>query len=143
MPAPTGYATEAALQALMVDRLGEVGAMLGWTVSNGKLDEPVNDTLLALGVSTIGAATNVRQVRALATLFAWRAAVRSLPAFFDFQSADETFNRSQVMKAAASALAAAEADAAPYGVGAHVAYLDAIDRTQDPYEYYPADDGAA
>ncbi len=142
MSAPATY-TETALASYMANALGEVGATLGWTAGNGKLDEAVNDALLSYGVDDIADATDTKKLRALARLYAWRAAVASLPAFYDFSSDEESFDRSQMLTGAKLSLSIAEGDCAEFGVGPMVAYIDAVDRTEDPYEFVPLTESVA
>lgn len=136
MPVPS-YTSEADLAAYMENVLGAVAASLGWTAVAGDFDEAVNEALLAYDVSDIEDATDIRKLRALARYYAWKAAAASLAAYYDFQSADERFNRSQMQKAAAENLRSAEADLAEFGVGPFAAYVDSITRTQDPYAFDP------
>lgn len=111
MAVPTAY-DETDLAQFMLTTLGEIAGTLGWGLATPILDEAVNDTLLAYGVSTAADAANIPKVRAYARRSAWQMAVASLSARFDFETDGQKFSRNQMVKAAQIALAKAEAEVA-------------------------------
>lgn len=113
MPVPTSY-TEEQLATFMHGCLGDVATELGWSVDGGSYSEAVTEALLAYDVADIADATDMRKLRALARREAWRAAVASLAARYDFTADGASHHLSQIHAAAQAALAAAEADAARY-----------------------------
>lgn len=140
MPAPNAY-TEAQLAAYMQAVLGDIGVTLGWEEDTAAFDEPINDVLLSYGVEDVADALDIAKLRTIARREAWRAAVGSLAAYYDFSSDQERFQRSQMLTGAHAALAQAEADCAQYGIGAFVAEVIPVTRTQDPYVW--SDDDSA
>lgn len=116
MTAPTTYTTQE-LAEYMHTVLGDVAAALGWSAPDS-YTEAINETLLTYGVSDIADATDIRKLRAIARVEAWKLAVGSLAARYDFGLADrQEFKRSQMLAGAKEALALAQADAASLGVG--------------------------
>ncbi len=76
MPTPTSY-DEQALADFMHDVLGadEVARDLNWSVPEGDYDEAVTETMLALGVESLGDVSgleNIRRLRAIARREVWR-----------------------------------------------------------------------
>jgi hypothetical protein len=142
MPPPSSY-TEAELKTFIVTTLGEVGTILGWTTATTLVTEAVNDTLLALGVSDISSvsgATAIQQLRAMAAVSAWRAALGSLAARYDFADGDQDRKRSQVHKMILESLSLAESNAAAVGVGvAGTIPRQSLVYTEDPYSPLPLD----
>ncbi len=73
--------------------LGPTATALGWTVGTndaGSFAEPVNETLLAFGVSVIADATDIGKVRAIARWQAWRAAADALASKFNQTIGDQS-----------------------------------------------------
>lgn len=130
MPPPTAY-TEAQLAAYLLKDLGEIAEVLGWT-SQAQLQEAIHDTVLAYPAADIAACTDVTRVRALARVMAWRQAVGSLSARFDFSDNAGSYSRSQMLKGARDRLADAEYAASTYLPGMTV-YVDPVPRSGDPY----------
>lgn len=70
--------TIAELKAYMESVMGDTATKLGWRAGDGDFDEPVNNVLYALGLedlSTIDSLAEVNQVRMVARVEAWRAAM--------------------------------------------------------------------
>lgn len=116
MSLPTVY-DETSLAVLMHTMLGAVGGFLGYpqpTVDAGIFAEEVNQVLLECGLDELSAASDLKQLRALAGLFAWRKACADLSAQYDFMVEGNHYQRGQVFEHAANALMRAETDALPY-----------------------------
>lgn len=111
MPLPSGY-TESTLASYMVSRLGALAVTLELTTAS--MAEAVNDVALACGVTDIAGATDVQQVRALATLAALRTAQTAAASWYDFGADGGDFKRSQVQAQIAGLLADAERAALLY-----------------------------
>ncbi len=102
MALPVTY-TEPTLAEFMETILGPTATALGWTVGTndaGSFAEPVNETLLAFGVSGIADATDIGKVRAIARWQAWRAAADALASKFDISTDGQSLSRSQLHKQA-------------------------------------------
>lgn len=112
MALPTAY-TDATISQYMVDQLGEIAGVLGWTWDTD-LHEAINETLLAYGVDTLEEASDLRKLRTLARWQAWRAAVDSLVARYHFSNPEGSYSREQMLAGARAILADAEADASAY-----------------------------
>jgi len=129
--APTVY-TEATLATFMLAELGDVAGVLAWT-GQANVQEAINEALLVYGVSAIADATDIPKLRTLARREAWRRAVSSLLTRYDFSNPEGEYKRSQMVKAAATSLAQAEADAMPYDPNIGAAIITAIEHSADPY----------
>lgn len=112
MALPTAY-SDATLAQFMVDQLGEVAGVLGWTWDTD-VHEAINETLLAYGVATVEEAVDLRKLRALARWQAWRAAVDSLVARYQFSNPEGSYHREQMLEGARLALADAEVEASEF-----------------------------
>jgi hypothetical protein len=132
MPVPTAY-TETTLADFMNGQLGQFPAMFGWT-SPASYQEAVNETLLAYGVNAIADATNIRKLRALARVEAWKQVLSELASKFKVQADGSTFERQQMFEMASKSLAAAEQDATIYTTD-YSATVGAIGWKEDPYRY--------
>lgn len=133
MPAPATY-TEERLAAYMAATVGDLAAALGWAGDPlPALQEAVNNVLLDYGADDVADVTDIRKVRALASVEAWRAAVASLAARYDFSNPEGSYKRSQMLAGAQKALLAAEAVASEYLPGYGVAYVDEARHDDDPY----------
>lgn len=133
MPLLTTY-TEPVLAARMLDELGEVATLLGWTEPQ-HVQHAVNKTLRAYGgLTTIADAADPEKLEALADREAWRLAEASLAARYDVSAEGQSLRRSQAVENVRKRLAAAEARASGYdaaelvGVG-QVTWID------DSYSY--------
>lgn len=132
MAAPSSY-TESSLADFMIAALGEVAAALGWTALQD-VQEAVNDALILYGASDAASASDIPKLRALGRVAAWRMAVASLTARFDFTTDQQSFRRSQVLEGAQKALAQAEADAMVYGLTGYAVELQNVRFVHDPYD---------
>lgn len=124
--------TESSLAQFIITTLGPMASTLGWDPESHIVGEMVTDIALLYG-DDIADATDMGKLRAITRMVAWKAAVQALTAYYDFQSDDERFSRSQMHKAAMASLAIAEGDAAQYGIGPHVAVFATVDYVDDPY----------
>ena len=119
MTAPTAY-TEKSLAEYMCAQLGDLSTILALTVGTadaGSLNEALNTTLLAYGVSDISAALDIAKLRALARVQAWQLAVDRLTALYDFSVDGGSYQRAQMVTQARFNLAAARLDALIYDPG--------------------------
>lgn len=145
MPAPASY-TEAQLAVYMLAELGDVGADLGLSTDTsgsllyGDLTEPVNDVLLDYGtddIASISGTENIRGLRALGAVHAWRLAQKRAAARYDVADGTQNLKRSQVFGAINKQLAAAESIAAALGYGAAggklVVKVGAVRYVEDPF----------
>jgi hypothetical protein len=134
VPAPASY-TEATLATYMHTVLGNTAAELGWSAP-ASYSEAINETLLSYGAATIDLATNVRKLRALARVEAWRLVVQQTAAEHDYSPGSGTvgFRRGQIQAQALAALAMAERDAAEYD-DQYVVTVSPVRRAHDPYVY--------
>jgi len=116
MPAPSSY-SESTIRDYMYAVTKGTATVVGWTANN--FVEPVNDLLIAYGVSTINDATDIPKLRALARIEAWRAMVSATSGEFDYSSdSGQTalhYKRSQLHEQAKLALASAQADSTAAG----------------------------
>lgn len=80
MAIPTSY-TEQTLADYMVTVTEQVSAAIGLDFAS--FGEAINDTLIAYGESDIADATNIKKLRALAKVEAWRRCVEALAARYD------------------------------------------------------------
>ena len=80
MAIPASY-TESTLADYMLTVTEAVSNVIGLDFLS--FEEPVNDTLVAYGVTDIANATNVKKLRALAKVEAWRKCVEALAAKYD------------------------------------------------------------
>jgi len=143
MAAPTSY-TETTLADFMKAAIGDLATTLGWTATPTNYQEPVNETLLAYGVTditTISGTANIRKLRAIARVQVWRQVVAAVAGDFDFEADDGKFSRSQVQEMARQALALAESDAAAVGgLEGYEVGIDTVVHVHDPYRYVEDED---
>lgn len=140
MAVPTSY-TEQQLAEYMHTVLGAVAADLGFTtVALGSYAESVNSALIVYGntdISTITALAGIAEIRALARVQAWKLALSTLSAYYDFSDGTQSLKRSQMFAHAQEALAMAESEAAELGGGDMAVGLDSIHWSEDPYATLP------
>jgi hypothetical protein len=140
MPIPTAY-TEATLSAFMNSQLGKFPTAFGWTGVVTDYQEAVNDTLLAYGVNDIAQALDIKKLRAIACVQAWKQVTRRLANQFAFTADGATYNRQQMHEMAIKELALAEAEAAVYGgMPGYQVGVGSIEWKNDPYRYPLSDD---
>lgn len=136
MAIPTSY-TESTLADYMLAVLGVVGQTLEYT--NASFGEAVNDALVAYGVNEISQATDIKKLRALAKVAAWKKACDDLVGFYKFSADGGTYDRNQMREMAEKALTLAQADAAAYDPSYVVGIVRAAP-VNDPYRYTPEDE---
>jgi len=153
MPAPTSY-SEDDLAAYMLQELGDVGQDLALSATAnatgdlGDFTEPVNDVLLDFGtddITTISGSADIRGLRALAAVHAWRLARKRAAARYDQADGTQSLKRSQVFGMIDKNLSLAEDIAAALGYGSPASQLvikvGHIHYVQDPY--LPIDESPA
>ena len=133
MPAPVTY-SETTLVDFLHLTLGDTAAVLGWATTDYRFYEIVYEVLLAYGVATIGEATDIRKLRALARVEVWRAVVQATAGEHDYETATASFSRSQIHKQAVANLEAAEQEAARFIAASPVIVLP----TRTPLDPYVA-----
>ncbi len=141
MAVPTSY-TETELAEYAHATLGAVALALDWSVPNGNYDEIVNDSLLAYGetdISLISGVDNIKKLRVLTKLYAWRAVAAISSADFDFSADGGRYSRSQIHAMALEALDLAEREAGQYDPIYRIG-IDSLDYKHDPYKYRPEDE---
>lgn len=143
MAVPAVY-TEKTLADYMEAVLGDIGKTLDLTSGvndAGSFEEPVNEVLLQLGVNDLSGVTGssaIRELRARARVEAWKMALGSLAARYNFAADGASFNRSEMHKAATQALAVALQDLLPYD-DQYVVVRRSGRPVQDPYTIIPDD----
>lgn len=137
MPAPTAY-TEQQLAIYMLSSIGNLGTVLELTADHFR--EAVNDTLLAYGdVDSIGDADDIKKLRALAKVEAWRVAVEQSSGMYNFQSHDGRYDRATIHAQALVGLGLAENAAAIYTVvddTDNASYTVGVSRFTHAYDPY-------
>ncbi len=113
MGVPTAYTEEGFLE-LLLRFLSDIGVFLGWTVETPEIGEALTETLLSYGKSDIAEATDIRKVRALGRLEAWRAASEALASRYDHESEGEKDALSKLHAQALAQLKEAKLGAATY-----------------------------
>jgi hypothetical protein len=142
MPIPTSY-SETDIAAYMLTALSNVAGVLGWDASTAEVDEAIVGTLLAYhgtagANSTIANATDIMKLRVLARREIWRAAVAALSTKYTFSTDGQSFQRSDMMKFAASMLDKAETDAAAFDTSTALSVgVSTLRYPADPYVYLP------
>lgn len=115
--------TEDDLKDYMHATLRSVADVLGWLPAHGDYDEPANDALLAVGVTTAASVSGIaaiRRLRAAARVEAWRAAMNETAGDYDFRREDGAdFKRSQAHAQAAAMFAREQDKATALGVTAY------------------------
>jgi hypothetical protein len=132
MPVPTSY-TEDTLKTFMITALSKAATAIGLTVSD--MGEAVIQTLVEYGVTDITDATNIAKLRALAKINAWRTALASVSADYNFADAGARYDRSQVSMMIREYLKGALLEALPYDPN-YLIEVDRVDQVQDPYEFH-------
>jgi hypothetical protein len=105
--APTSY-TDTTLKEYMHTTTAGVAAVLSWSVAGGSYDEPLNDVLLRMGLSSASDAADVRLLRAAARVAVWQQALGALAAHVDETTDEDSFKSSQMHEMARRNLALAE-----------------------------------
>lgn len=116
MAIPSSY-TEVELQDYMLEITSAISSVIGLVSSD--FTEAVNDTLVNYGVNSIASATNIKKLRLLAKIEAWRTVVNVTVAEYD-QSRDSGESqvwdkKNQLHTNAKAQLEAAETQAASLG----------------------------
>lgn len=143
MSLPVSY-TEATLASYMHAELGAVATALGYAApgvgTTGVYGEAVNDTATDYRTSDISLVTgrdNLRLLRALARVNAWRKVVKDTTGDFDFETAGQKFSRSQTNTQARSQLTLALEEARTAGWDdmplSYAVGIDHLTFVQDPY----------
>lgn len=116
MAIPSSY-TESSLQDYMVEITQAISSVIGLSASD--FYQAVNETLLSYGVDDIADATDIRKLRTLSRVEAWRFVADSTVAEYDISrdSGESTVSdkRSQLHRQAVKRLDAARADAEQQG----------------------------
>jgi hypothetical protein len=139
MSIPTVY-TELTLAQYMHSLLGKMAAVLSFaepTTEPGVYQEAVNEVMLALGVSDLECAPDIRKVRALATREAWKLALDNLATAIDYSADGSRYDRSQLSLQAQATLNRAISDCFGLGIGMenYTASITTIEYQHDPYQY--------
>jgi len=138
MPVPTAY-TEETLAIYMHEKLGNIAGVLGYSLDGGSYNEAIIDTLIAYGVTSIDNATNIKKLRALALVEAWKMAVADLSTRHDFSADGGSYNRSQMFENASKAMESAQVEALAYDTNYQVGRTRVIN-ISDPYQVIPDED---
>jgi hypothetical protein len=137
MPIPAAY-DETSLAEFMHNELGPVAKVLGYTEPNGNAgvyQEAVNEVMLALGVTDLLRAPDIRKVRALARRQAWTMANNGLATKYDYSADGASYNRSQMFTQVKQALDRAIGDCMALGLDGYSASIDTVEFKYDPYTY--------
>lgn len=141
MSAPAVY-TEKTLADFMHVELGKLATVLGYAPGAGDAGsyaEAVNESILRYGVATIDLATDIRKLRGLARLEAWKKAVDDLAAHYTFQSDGNTFDREQMFTNAELNLQRCLTLALEWDPG-YIITVTKVRPVHDPYRYLPEDE---
>lgn len=138
MAAPTLY-SEALFAQYLLDVLKDTATALGWT-TQGDVQAAIDETLLALAVSTIADATEIRKLRAVGRREVWRLVASATAAHYAFSADGASYNRQQIHDHAVAALRLAETDCMAFGIDGYAVRLDKVIFAQDPYGPIPAED---
>lgn len=147
MPIPVSY-SEDELAAFMLAELGDVGADLGLSTAEddvkgplGDFTEPVNDVLLDYGtddIASIEGTTNIKTLRAIGAVHAWRLAQKRAAARYDMTDGTQRLNRGQVFAAIQKQLQQAERIAGALGATSTASRLvvkvGRMQYAEDPYQ---------
>jgi len=136
---PTAY-TLTELKTFIHTTLGVMATHLGWTVNAGSYDDAVITALFRYGADSAADATDIRKLRAIAAVEAWRRVVGTLTIDFDFSADGGDFKRSQMLNHAMAALGLAEDEAAPYDQDTNIMVVTKMDHKHDPYSYHDEED---
>lgn len=146
MPLPTSY-TEESLAQFMHTTLGTIATDLELEEPAGELGayaEAVYEALFNYGASDIATITgtyNVRRLRVLAEVEAWRLVVYLTSGDFDFSADGGSYKRSQINAQARESLKMVEAKAVQLGANTDYAVgIDRLDHIHDPYIYRDEED---
>lgn len=130
MSIPTGY-DETGCANLMLSYIDAVAGQMGWTgLSN--VQESVNETILAYGVTDIANCTDIRKVRTLARREIWRQVRAATSGSHDFEADGGKYSMSQIHAMACSEFDIASNDAVPFDTQLGVK-ITAVTYNQDPY----------
>lgn len=146
MTIPSSY-TEKSLAEYMHSAgvLGHVATVLGLAVGvsdAGSYAEAVNETLLVYGeddITDITGSDNLRKLRGLARVQAWKMVVGNFAALYKFSADGGTYDRNQLFEQARKALEIAEADAIQW-LPEYAVLTGKLDPIHDPYRYLPDDE---
>lgn len=117
MPAPTSY-SEQTLAQYMHRQLADVAGDLGWAVAAsdaGSYQDAVDEVALTLGVA-IASAPDIRRLRLLARVEAWRQAMQATVSDTEFDADDRAEKLQQRHSQAKAMVALAEAQLRNYDV---------------------------
>ena len=141
MSIPASY-TEGTLASYCEDVLGALAVVLELTAAGGDFAEAVNSALLEYGVTDISSITgseNIRKLRGLASVEAWRVAVTESAGDYDFSAGGASYHRSQVHKQALEGFKLADTAAQEFANNYEVG-TGLLVWKQDPYQYRPDDE---
>jgi hypothetical protein len=130
MAAPTSY-TEITLASFMLAALSSVATAMGWTAL-ADVQEAINDTLLAYGVTDIIQATDIKKLRALAKVAVWQQVAAATAGDYDFSADGGSYSRSQLHEMAVDALGLAQTAASVYDTDYQMG-LVRVEWKNDPY----------
>lgn len=129
MTLPFAY-TESTLAEFMLGELGVTATATGVTLSD--LAEAVNETMLVYGCTDLATALDMRKIRAIARVEAWRTVCNAVAGDYDYSDAGASYSRSQALKNATQRLDESLARAAAY-YPTYQATLSELTFTDDPY----------
>lgn len=142
MALPASY-TEITIGQYMHTLLGGVATVLGWTEPNsGSLEqysEPINDTLIMVGVDDIADATDIEKLRAAARLAVWDKVVDETATYYPFATDQQRFDRDVIHQQALGRLKEARIQAFKHGINYEVG-VTPITYRHDPYNAAIPDD---
>jgi hypothetical protein len=139
MAVPALY-DEQALAEYMHRIVGPIAGALRWAVEDASYQEIVSDALLAFGQTDLTQITGdaeIAKLRTVARWAVWRAAVEQLSAAYDYTTEGQTFNRSQMQKAAQTALDRSERELSSAGLGNWKPIVSRAVHIHDPYVWLP------
>jgi hypothetical protein len=137
MALPVAY-TETTLGQYMHTELGAIAGVLGYVnpvADAGNYAEAVNDVLAELKITNLSEVTDIRKLRVLAKLYAWKMAAKGLSSKYDFSSDGESYHRSQMHKQALESIEMIMDECLSLGLLGYSASFQDVEYLNDPYGY--------
>lgn len=133
MAPPTSY-TEDELKTYLHARAGTVASLFGWSTAGGSYNNVVNDTLRAMGETTI-TGVDAGALEAVGRVKLWEFALEQLTTYYTFRADNEQYNRSDMHKMLLAALEIAQSDPTYLSNIASVGTVSigTMNHTNDPY----------
>ena len=141
------YTADAFKEWLLGRLQGRLSQFLDWSVEGGDLDDVLEATLIAYGITEISSVPEtidgVKKLRALGLAELWTAVVAALAVEFNHSADGASFSRNQLYTNAQDQLTRAASLADAYGWSAqNEARIASVTDGNDPYVWPTGDDWA-